>query len=319
MAGYVKRIALIKTLRQGFSADGGKLGGIVRCEAYAGYFRAETALINFAPLAEGCWRVGITDGNAAAVFDPPVYECEKPFDISSGFACIVAFCRGGEAVPVAYATCGEGEGMLALVARAITDNEKPPAPSYDDDAIAEDNYYGTQTDEDNKGDLPGGQDEGQRAAENEDDAGAGKGEEGAAFGGDAADGQGEKDYVKRAEAQPDTGDRKDGGDAPAADFYERMSDDVKNIFSTYPGLGALECAVEGSRWAKITYGSGAHYAFGVIYSGANAKYLCYGVPVEEGAPCPESLKGRAEYVPVEGGGYWVMYQDAATGISLKRE
>ena len=33
MAGYVKRIALIKTLRQGFSADGGKLGGIVRCEA----------------------------------------------------------------------------------------------------------------------------------------------------------------------------------------------------------------------------------------------------------------------------------------------
>ena len=139
MAGYVKRIALIKTLRQGFSADGGKLGGIVRCEAYAGYFRAETALINFAPLAEGCWRVGLTDGNTAAVFDPPVYECEKPFDISLGFACIVAFCRGGEAVPVAYATCGKGEGMLALVARAITDNEKPPAPSYDDDAIAEDN------------------------------------------------------------------------------------------------------------------------------------------------------------------------------------
>ena len=50
MAGYVRRIALIKTLKSGYSSDGGGLKGIVRCEAYAGLLRVEASMINFAPL-----------------------------------------------------------------------------------------------------------------------------------------------------------------------------------------------------------------------------------------------------------------------------
>jgi hypothetical protein len=31
---------------------------------------------------------------------------------------------------------------------------------------------------------------------------------------------------------------------------------------------------------------------------------------------PKSLEGRASFISVDGGGYWVMYQDAATGKAV---
>ncbi len=344
MAGYVKRIALIKTLKAGYSADGGELKGLVRCEAYAGYFKAEASLINFAPLTEGCYRIGITDGSSAVIFDSPAYEGECPFDPTDGFACLITFCRAGSVAPVACAVCGDNQKLLASVQSAIEHEESAARTSYDDEAIADENYYDLETDKDGSPVRPPEEARARCGADAHEET-AGAVESAPSAGAEQQNGQGaesgekpikcatsafriggtpeesgekfrtEKDGQVAAESGPD--------DEPAqpklagGGFYERMSGDIKKIFSTYPRAEALEDVIDGSRWAKITYGNGAHYAFGVIYDGGNAKYLCYGVPVASGAPCPESLKGRAAYVPVDGGGYWVMYQDAETGISIK--
>lgn len=346
MAGYIKRIALIKTLKAGYSSDGGSLKGVVRCEAYAGYFKAEASLINFAPFAEGHFRVGLTDGSASVIFDPPLFEGDCPLNPRDGFACLVAFCRDGSVLPVASAVCGDNQHLLASLQRAMEDEESV-RPAYDDEAIADSNYYEYEHNKD------GGSicrdkaaETGQDSRADEDDTCAVQGGAEPSTGADgqphdgtdikypssyfrisgtphgAEDGQLPNAEEPPHEAPPVEDTAPDEAAPPrlaGGGFFERMSGDIKNIFSTYPRLGALEDVIEDSKWVKISYGSGAHYAFGVIYYGGKARYICYGVPVAEQSPCPESLQGRASYIPVEGGGYWVMYQDAATGISVAIE
>ena len=217
---------------------------------------------------------------------------------------------------------------------AIEHEESAARTSYDDEAIADENYYELEADENGGPVRPPEEAEEERGADaHEETAGAGESAPSACAEQQSGEGaeSGEKPIKCATSAFHIGGSPEEEGeefraeedDEPAqpklagGGFYERMSGDIKKIFSTYPRAEALEDVIDGSRWAKITYGNGAHYAFGVIYDGGNAKYLCYGVPVAPGAPCPESLKGRAAYVPVDGGGYWVMYQDANTGISIK--
>ena len=70
-----------------------------------------------------------------------------------------------------------------------------------------------------------------------------------------------------------------------------------------------------------SYGDGKYYVFGVIYSGGKPQYICYGVPSTDSRRPPESLSGLASFIPCSPDnferGYWVMYQDAATGASVK--
>ena len=379
MAGYIKWIALIKTISSGYSADGGALKGIVRCEAYAGFLKCEASLINFAPVTEGCFRLGISDGARIIVFDPPAYEGECPFLLSGGFACLIAYCRAGEVVPVACAVCGDLRDCLPDIRAAIERAEGAPESDYDDEAIADENYYELQTSE-NSGAVRQGQTqkEGAQPFKDEDTSRVGEVARGgkatmpqfdAVESGDAAQQHGKnspddgyargKGAIKLSSSRFRVGgspeeEQSENVDTPSdmpqttrsaannegayaecayaaggeedarpaeprlaeGGFYERMSGDIKNIFAAYPRAEQLEEAVEGSRWAKISYGNGEHYAFGVIYSGGKAAYLCYGVPVAAGSACPESLAGRASYIPVSGGGYWVMYQDATTGVSI---
>ena len=98
-------------------------------------------------------------------------------------------------------------------------------------------------------------------------------------------------------------------------FYERMRGEIEGLFEKYPREEGLEEVVKGSRWVRITYGGDKYYVFGVICEDDCPAYICYGVP-SDGA-CPSSLAGMAGFIPVGKGGYWVMYQDARTGASVK--
>lgn len=409
MAGYVKRIALIKTLRAGYSADGGALKGVVRCESCFGMLRADISLLNFAPQTEGRYIAGISDGRTAVLFDPPRYDGECAADISRGFACLVAYSVGDRVVPVASAVCGPMEGALPALQRAMERDEAAPGATYNDEAIAENNYYEVETVKDGSPVCEGEEGpEGHYAGADEDfvrNVGRSGGEifpqshevagegvkcstsafriggtpedggvEGDIYGGrsadeelmaapalsddgaedkdpvicadkahnaDVADGgaleavEGESDggednapalCADEAQNAGEEGNAEEGsGDEPApprlggGGYYERMLAEIKSVFAVYPRDELLEDVMEQAKWVKVGYGGGKYYSFGVVYVGGNAKYICYGVPVEAGACCPESLAGRAAYVPVDGGGYWIMYQDAQTGVSITPE
>ena len=144
MSGYTKNIAVIKGVRSGFSADGGALSGLVKTEKYGPFFRAEVSYINFAPLSGGRYVTAVSDGEHTVILDGPVFEGESQIDTSCGFAALVCFV-GTDVLPIAAAVCGDYGWAAAACAGEIERAEKikntPPQTKYEDEAIAEENYY----------------------------------------------------------------------------------------------------------------------------------------------------------------------------------
>ena len=308
---YTKNIAVIRELKSGFSADGGALTGLVKVERYGAKLKAEASLINFAPLTEGRYVIAVSDGKHTQILDGSLFEGFSELDPSAGFAALVCFVNG-EVSPIASAVCGafssaalgiraeiEKAERVAVVAEA--DGEKqntlPKDTAYEDEALAEENYYEfEQTDKDG-----GTVCEDKEKAEN-----------------------GRKSSENEAAVGAVAGKKLKGGHAHGMCFFERMKTEIEGLLAQYPADNALENTVENSRWVRIAYGDGKFYVFGVIYGVENGapQYICYGVPSKQSKRPPDSLAGLASFIPAspEGGdGYWVMYQDAATGASVKIE
>lgn len=298
---YTKNIAVIKGIKEGFSADGGALSGLVKAEKYSSNLRVEVNLINFAPLSEGRYVAAVGDGANTVIVENCLFEGKSPLDTGGGFAAVICYVNGGVQL-LASAVCGNFQaevfGLKAEIERLErakaeenapkkVEQKPPPAVNYEDEAISEVNYYEyAQTDE---GGMPLCEDEekkedGQELFEDEKNACAG-----------------EKGGLAR------------GG------FYEKMKSEIEGLLSAYPVCAALEEAIPQSRWAEISYGDGKFYVFGVIYSDGAPRYICYGVPSFDSAAPPESMRSLASFFPAKtklGDGFWIMYQDADTGASI---
>ncbi|MDE7163255.1 MAG: hypothetical protein K2O44_04145 [Clostridia bacterium] len=325
MSGYVKKIAVVKQVKSGFSADGGSLSGLVKAETYAGFLKVEVSLINFAPLTEGRYVLGITDGLNFVVFEGLNYEGEAEINLTSGFAFLVCFCHNGVA-PVASAACGQMACALPDLKEEMTkrENVRPKkdgksGAAYDDEAIAEVNYYESSyesgaavraAEKEEKNGCAGGKDEKTARAVQSEEKQRGVKEVATA-----------QDKGKKSGKEVKGKEPKVKGGLAGGDFYSRMEGDIKRIFSTYPKEPALEQAVEGSRFVRINYGDDKYYVFGVLTVEKKPRYICYGVPAQSADNPPPSLKGCASYIPVDGSsgvqGYWMTYQDAATGVSIQ--
>ncbi len=299
MGGYTKNIAVIRELKSGFSADGGTLSGLIKCERYGSKLKAEASLINFAPLTEGRYVVAVSDGKKTQILDGTLFEGSSEVDTSAGFAALVCFVNG-EVSAIASAVCGNFQSAALGIRAEIEKSEvtvkqetENTATAYEDEALAQENYYEyEQTDADGGAVREDKKEEkdGHKAVENE-----------------------------AAYCAVESGEELKGGLAHGKAFYEKMKNEIEGLLSVYPADEGLEGVVENSRWVRITYDGAKFYVFGVIYGGDEPQYICYGVPSKGGDKPPESLAGLASFIPCGDGGYWVMYQDAATGASVKIE
>ena len=105
-------------------------------------------------------------------------------------------------------------------------------------------------------------------------------------------------------------------------FIEEVKEEVERVLSSFPKEPTLCSVVQNSKWVKINYGDNKHYVFGAIYTDGKIEYLCYGVPATSSKVPPKSLKDLATFIPAERDkitekGYWVAYQSALTGASVK--
>lgn len=105
-------------------------------------------------------------------------------------------------------------------------------------------------------------------------------------------------------------------------FYEQTAAQITRLFSENPRHAELEKLLPDTKWARVDFDGKNYYAVGVV--GARPDYVGYAVPARFTSRPPEELDGYAVWVPMdpalpEGDGFWVMYQDAATGESVKRE
>ena len=290
--GYTKNIAVIRGLKSGFSADGGSLSGLAKAEKYGASLKVEVSLINFAPLTEGRYVAAISDGKKVCILDGLSFDGVSEVDTSAGFAALICFVNGTVS-PVASAICGAFQSAAMGIREEIEKLERVKNDGYNDEALAQENYYEYEQTDKDRGAV-------RENTEKEKDGESVR--------------KNEKDNVVR-EKEPTAGGLAGG------DFFGRMKDEIEKVLSSYPSERALEETVEDSRWVRINYGGDKYYVFGVIYGGGKPRYICYGVPSTDSRRPPESLSNLASYIPSSpenaDGGYWVMYQDAATGASVK--
>lgn len=100
-------------------------------------------------------------------------------------------------------------------------------------------------------------------------------------------------------------------------FYSEKRAEIEELFCKYPPIGSLSDYIPESKWVKIEYKKDGFYIIGVISRAGVPTYIVYGVPgVRERRPrgferysvfLPESL------FTTNGRGYWCSFQNAETG------
>ncbi len=106
-------------------------------------------------------------------------------------------------------------------------------------------------------------------------------------------------------------------------FYLDIKPQIDKLFEDNPSEDYLEELIPHSKWVKVSLDeNGNYYVLGLLYEEDNLKYICYGVPGVYQKNAPRELSGYPIWFPLEqdkpeGFGYWLSYQDAENGESVK--
>jgi len=108
-------------------------------------------------------------------------------------------------------------------------------------------------------------------------------------------------------------------------YYETIKNQLNDLFAKNKSEEILEELIPNSKWVKVDYEEdGDYYIVGLIYEEAVLKYIAYGFPgIYQKVP-PKEIAGYPIWFPLDekrsdSFGYWLSYQDAETGESLKAE
>ena len=108
---YVKKMCILRQVKQGFSGDGKALSGLVKIEQYGKNLAVEVSIINFAPLVSGEYFCLLSDGKGKtemlSLRGKSLFNLLSDLDISGGFCAVVCYVKN-EIVPIAYGINGNG-------------------------------------------------------------------------------------------------------------------------------------------------------------------------------------------------------------------
>jgi hypothetical protein len=330
---YIKKMCILRQIRQGFSGDGKTLSGLVKVEQYGKNLAVEVSIINFAPLSLGEYYCLLSDGRGKtemlSLRGKSMFNILSDVDVSSGFCAIICFVKN-EVVPIAYGINGNGsydyrailnatlppvfpkkrddsDGEIASAKRLENKDEKSNAPvveiydnnAYDDDRVAEKNYYKEQVDE---------REQFEKVGENARRQGANQGqnaEEGANF----EKNDDAQELFQAFETSPDG-------------YYLSVKRELDALFSAYPKDETLKDAFSCGEWVRIRGTvQRPEYLVGVVYEDGKAKYVCYALRATNGENAPDEIKGVCTFVPVSAlvdvDGFFVIFQSASTGQCVK--
>ncbi len=286
---YEKRVCVLKQIKRGFSADGGTLTGAVYAERMGRELVITPRIPGIAPLREGRYAVALWVEGEVKIFElslsAPVRLQDAP-SIKGGFSVLLVFLKG-EIEPVAYGSCGIApsnyEQLLSAVkeSKSCKKKEKEREPfrgtAYDDDAIADADYYQRPPHADDEGGSPLG---GENAAE--------------------ADG-------KKPHSDEDAGLFRPRG---TLTYYNTVRERLKKAFETLPRDTRLVSVFPCSEWVKT---DGA--LLGMIFREGVPAYLC--VATEADGDTPPAGMEHACFVPAspfsDGSGFWITFQSADSG------
>lgn len=106
---YIKKMCILRQIRQGFSGDGKTLSGLIKIEQYGKNLAVEVSVINFAPLVSGEYYCLLSDGKGKtemlSLRGKSLFNLLSDLDISEGFCGILCYVKN-EVVPIAYGING---------------------------------------------------------------------------------------------------------------------------------------------------------------------------------------------------------------------
>ena len=334
---YEKRVAVLKQVNKGFTADGSALSGAVYAERLGGELSLKVQAAGLAALKEGRYVVVFSAEKKIFCLDLGRGESirvQNAPSIQNGFTVLVAYVRD-VVQPVAFGKCGSAAGDVITLLNAITAGEKkkggmpasptefpPVAPNiapnippnippsvppmipipeppskeepetrapfregavtYNDEAIAESDYFYDRV---------------QTGDRNENVAGENEG----------------KGRKKKGGKNPS---KDDGTQHPVLfpkgklTYYKKVRGDIERAFEKFPSDTRLLTVFPRSEWVKTESA-----LLGVIYEDGQPRYLC--VAAEKTGEPPEDMKEHCTFVPEspfsQDKGFYIVFQDADTG------
>ena len=106
-------------------------------------------------------------------------------------------------------------------------------------------------------------------------------------------------------------------------YYQFARKELEQLFDKFPIDLSLKKLFPDSIFVRIHYSSDKYYVVGVIKENKKEKYICYGVPSPYSEKAPKELDGFCSFIPLsifdtKGDGYFMMFQDAITGECIKK-
>ena len=325
---YIKKMCILRQVKQGFSGDGKTLSGLIKVEQYGKNLAVEVSAINFAPLVSGEYYCILSDTKGRSEMLPlrgkSLFNILSDMEIAQGFCGIICYVKN-DIVPVAYGVNGNDVYDWKKIVRSALSNvstneiqEKTAVTSernndvlpkdtpnvcetYDDDKLCTENYYEKDGKEDGQELFyqTGGNARTKSTTEKQDE------KEGlAATENDHADGV----------LHP----FKTDGDG----YYQSIKHEIDDLLQKYPRDTRLCNAFSCSEWVKIkSEDERSEYLVGVVYAGDSAKYVCYALTAEDKTRPPKEIADVCVFVPSspfsETEGFFVIFQSAATGECIK--
>ena len=316
---YIKKTCILRQLKNGFSADGNPLSGIVKVEQYAQHIAVEISTANLAPLSEGEYHLLLADTEKRYKLfplDSTRFSFQGDLELAAGF--YAAICRvNDDAEPIAYGACGNlSYDLFSLVRTAFltlqTAQKTTPPPTfnadlpmgylkpnpvYDDELVAGDNYYEKEKNYAHTAPT--------QACKNAPTEG----------------GNPHQETPQRHDLNQDEDDEgvRHAFTTQSDGYYQSIKGELTALFARYPQDETLTDAYPASEWVRVRGAEGnAEELVGLIYESGLVKYICYAVPATESAP--QEIREKAYFVPLSPltpeVGFFVLYQSAATGESI---
>lgn len=316
---YEKRLCILKQLKKGFTADGGPLSGAVFAERLGDTLTVTPRLAGLAPLSDGRYALAVCVGGQTYCFGlegKQPLRAEGAPSLKEGFSALLCFLRQ-EAEPIAFGRCGSAsadENFLldAVVKRRpipvpLPPNQLPGAPSpqvplapgaplpeedgepfrdaaaarYDDEALADSDYFACEAHEDAHPSSP-------------------------------------SECAEKAEGSADGADEKTVPPLRlvrrGTTYYDSVSAKLKEAFKRYPREEKLLSVFPRSEWVRTDAA-----LLGVIYAEGLPRYLCVATETPPPAEVGENYLFVPVSVFSEEEGVYVVFQDADTGEYAKVE
>lgn len=314
---YVKKMCILRQLKQGFSGDGKPLSGLIKAEQYGKNLAVEVSVINFAPLSSGEYYCLLTDGQhkteMLSLRGKSLFNILTDLDISYGFCGIICYMQN-ELVPIAYGINGNKHYDW----RAITNSVLPPIfnhsttlssetaesialddSPYDDEIVAEKNYFKEKED---------GQELLQKTSKNAQTQ-------------SPAESQNKEERACLSQDE-NADDSVHAFTTQSSGYFESIQREIDELFSKYPKDDTLKDAFACSDWIRIKgEKENPEYLVGVVYEDGKARYICYALKAQDKNNPPQEIADVCSFIPTslytDAQGFFVIFQSCATGECIK--